>query len=190
MSDRIPEPPGGQPSRFRDDPPPPTTPLADGQERSLDPKSIAVRRIVGAITATVFAGLLFVGLAVVVYSARTGFTIGALLFFVWVAVSASLGAWAFFWPAVQHRHTFFRLDPRGLRIRRGVVWRSAISIPRSRIQHTDVSQGPIERAAGLATLIVHTAGTQHASISLAGLSQPTAYGIRDFLIVGDEPDAV
>jgi membrane protein YdbS with pleckstrin-like domain len=199
LSDRTPDPSDAQPSLFREEPEPAVAPvepparsdsLADGLERSLDPKSVTVQRIVGGVTAVIFAGLLLIGLAVVSLTSRPGFPVVVSLFLVWITVAAGLGAWAMFWPAVRYRHTFFRLDPLGLRIRRGVVWRSVTSIPRSRVQHTDVSQGPIERWADLATLIVHTAGTEHASVSLAGLPKRTAYRIRDFLIESNEPDAV
>ncbi len=81
-------------------------------------------------------------------------------------------------------------NDKGIRIRSGVVFRSVVSVPRSRVQHTDVSRGPIERSHGLATLIVHTAGTEHASVTLSGLAESDANAIRDYLIdVGDD-DAV
>ncbi len=63
-------------------------------------------------------------------------------------------------------------------------------MPKSRVQHTDVSRGPIERGLGLATLIIHTAGTEQAAVSLSGLPHADAYRIRDFLIEGGEDDAV
>ncbi len=65
---------------------------------------------------------------------------------------------------------------------------SVVTVPRSRVQHTDVSQGPIERTYDLATLIIYTAGTHYASISLGGLSHETALFIRDHLIAGGEKD--
>ena len=37
------------------------------------------------------------------------------------------------------------------------------------------TQGPLERAYGLATLVVHTAGTHNASVSLPGLGTPTRW---------------
>ena len=71
-----------------------------------------------------------------------------------------------------------------------MLWRSVSSVPRSRVQHTDVSQGPIERLFELSTLIIYTAGTEHASISLSGLPRATALEIRDHLIEGGQDDAV
>ena len=76
-----------------------------------------------------------------------------------------------------------RLDADGLEYEHGWLWRHHISVPRSRIQHTDVTQGPYERRFGLATLVVYTAGTEHASIPIEGLSHETALAFRDALLV-------
>ena len=54
----------------------------------------------------------------------------------------------------------------------------------------DVSEGPIERSFGLATLVIHTAGTEQAAVSLGGLARDTAFRVRDWLIGGGEDDAV
>jgi uncharacterized protein len=88
-------------------------------------------------------------------------------------------------PAVRYRTTWVRLDTDGLEYEHGWLWRHHISVPRSRIQHTDVTQGPYERRFGLATLVVHTAGTAHASISIEGLSHETALAFRDALLIRD-----
>ena len=57
-----------------------------------------------------------------------------------------------------------------------------ITVPLGRVQHADVSQGPIQRSFGLGTLIIHTAGTQNSSVVLSGLSQTTAIELRDQII--------
>jgi membrane protein YdbS with pleckstrin-like domain len=100
-----------------------------------------------------------------------------------VAVSAVvLAAWlAETWPPREYAHTRYRLDQDGLQVARGVYWRSITQVPRTRVQHTDVSQGPIERRYGLGTLIVYTAGTDHARIALPGLAFDTAVALRDDL---------
>ena len=52
-------------------------------------------------------------------------------------------------------------------------------VPVSRVQHIDVSQGPIERGAGVVTLSLHTAGTENSLVALPGLSRERAEEIRD-----------
>ena len=90
------------------------------------------------------------------------------------------------WPGVRYRNTSYRVDALGLTIRRGVLVRSEVSVPRTRVQHTDVNRGPVERAFGLATLVVYTAGTEHSSVLLGGLTEADAVAVRDFLIEGDD----
>lgn len=76
----------------------------------------------------------------------------------------------------------WRLDDTGLRFRRGYLWRKEILVPRSRVQHLDIERGPIERHYGLATLIVHTAGTRHHALRIAGLPDAAAVALRDALV--------
>ena len=94
------------------------------------------------------------------------------------AVGALLGAW-FGWR--RHRLTFWRLDSQSLGVRRGHMWQSESHVPVSRVQHLDLRRGPLERMAGLATLIVHTAGTRMNTVAVAGLAQADAERLRDRL---------
>jgi membrane protein YdbS with pleckstrin-like domain len=86
------------------------------------------------------------------------------------------------WPAIEHRHTWWRLNEDGLEIRRGVIWKHQICVPLARVQHADVLQGPLQRRYELGSLTVNTAGTQNASVSLIGLSHEMAVELRDQLI--------
>lgn len=90
----------------------------------------------------------------------------------------------------QFAATRWSVDDAHLRIRRGVWWRKEIHVPRSRIQHTDVTQGPLQRHYGVATFVVHTAGTTYATVSLEGLAHARAQALRDRLVVGDGDDGV
>ncbi len=66
-----------------------------------------------------------------------------------------------------------------LAISRGVWVRTRTVVPFGRVQHIDVAQGPIERRFGLATLVLHTAGTRGAAVPLPGLKQDQAEKMRD-----------
>ena len=66
-----------------------------------------------------------------------------------------------------------------LRVVRGLVFRSDTVVPFGRVQHIDVSQGPVERAYGLGTLVLHTAGNHNASVSLSGLAHADAMAMRE-----------
>ena len=168
-----------------------TTELADGSVRSLDPRYIDLQRQVGWITTGVLAALSALGLMVLLFVSDTITSVGlALVVTGIVAALASLTWFLQRWPAVDYRHASYRVDQAGLEIRGGVYFRHVINVPRSRVQHTDVSQGPVERKYGLATLAIHTAGTEHARVELSGLPHDTAVAIRDHLLPRDLIDAV
>jgi membrane protein YdbS with pleckstrin-like domain len=71
-----------------------------------------------------------------------------------------------------------------------VIWRAVSNVPRSRVQHTDVAQGPLDRKYGLGKLIIYTAGTQHSRVELPGLEHQTALAIRDHLLPRQAADVV
>ena len=50
------------------------------------------------------------------------------------------------------------------------------------MQHLDIERGPIERHFGLATLIVHTAGTRQHALRQSGLLDAEAVALRDALV--------
>lgn len=70
----------------------------------------------------------------------------------------------------------------GVLIRRGVWWRAEIFVPRARIQHTEVNQGPLDRRWGMASVSLHTAGTRLENIALPGLPRDIAEHLRDELL--------
>ena len=164
--------------------------LADGSEHSLDPRSITVHRISRSIGGAFLAIPNLIALVIFGFVGPLG-PLGMLgLFGAWVLLCVLLAAAAIWWPPLAYRHTSYKLCDRDMVIRRGVIWRSVHSLPRNRVQHTDVSQGPIDRAFELATLTIYTAGTEHASVELAGLEHGVATRIRDYLIEGGAGDAV
>jgi membrane protein YdbS with pleckstrin-like domain len=87
------------------------------------------------------------------------------------------------WRAsLAFRFTRWRLDEDGLRVRRGRFWRTEVLIPRARVQHLDIERGPIERRFGLATLVVHTAGTRLNAVRQPGFDDHDASRLRDALV--------
>ena len=104
----------------------------------------------------------------------------------WLAAAILLAWLAQKWPPIEYRYFRYRIDAQGVDIRTGVVWRRVISVPRSRVQHIDVAQGPLERRYSLATLSIYTAGTEFAKVDVPGLAYARAVKIRDHLLPGRE----
>jgi membrane protein YdbS with pleckstrin-like domain len=167
-----------------------TAPFTAGEEHQLDPRVIPMQRVAGSIVAAVLAAVTGVG-ALSAWVGNGASLLGLLVVGTLWLLFNGLSVWhTQRWPAVAYRHTWYRVDERGLEIRRGVVWRAVTNVPRSRVQHTDVAQGPLDRRYGLGTLVVHTAGTDHAKVMLEGLDHGVALAIREQLTPERGSDAV
>ncbi len=81
----------------------------------------------------------------------------------------------------RYRAWRYVLDADALVLARGVITRTETVVPVVRVQHIDVRQGLVEREHGLARLVVHTAGTHDASVTLPGLAFADAEALRDTL---------
>jgi len=163
--------------------------LVDGEEHPVDPRTVRVARIIG------FSVVLPISMAPLILF-TIGWAVGGIpapvylaILGVWLLLLASILLLAYRWPAARHRHLRYLVEEDGLCIRRGVLWRKVIWIPITRVQHTDVSQGPLQRKLGLGTLTVHTAGTAGASISLAGLEHGIASRLSQHLRPARATDA-
>ena len=164
--------------------------VADGHEHALDAQSVTVARLVAAIWGASIAMTLLAGVLVVSLMALLSGGLTLVLLAGWVVFAVLAGLLCYRWPQVRYDHIRYRVDGNGFRVRRGVLWRSVTSVPKSRVQHTDVSQGPLQRSYGLASLVIHTAGTQDSLVTLRGLPHEAAMRIRDYLLEGDDRIAV
>lgn len=108
----------------------------------------------------------------------------------WMGLAgAVLGAMLGAWRGDRHwRHTQWRLDGAGFTLRQGRFWRSETRVPQSRVQHLDLRRGPLQRRYGLSTLVIHTAGTRHSAVSVAGLDAEDAERLRDVLARQSDTD--
>ena len=66
--------------------------------------------------------------------------------------------------------------------RYGVVFRVTRSIPRVRVQHVDVTSGPIDRALGFVQVSLHVAGSAGAVLTIPGLAPAEAETLREALL--------
>ncbi|MDV3469858.1 PH domain-containing protein [Stenotrophomonas sp. C3(2023)] len=99
------------------------------------------------------------------------------------AVAGAVLAWR------RVRRTRWRLDADGLGLRRDLWWQQETRVPLSRVQHLDLRRGPLQRQAGLATLVVHTAGSRFAAVVVPGLDHTDAERLRDTLARQLDQDA-
>ncbi len=75
----------------------------------------------------------------------------------------------------------FDLREDSLYLERGVITFVETSVPFVRVQHVDTRFGPIERALGLSSLVVYTAGSRNADVRVPGLTPERARKLQDTL---------
>ena len=82
-------------------------------------------------------------------------------------------------PTARFNARGYQISHDRLRVVRGIMWHSDTIVPFGRVQHIDVDQGPIDRALGIATMTLHTAGSHNASVRLPGLGHELAVQMRE-----------
>lgn len=129
---------------------------------------------VHALVAAVIAAIL-AAIAAFLLRDALGLPLGPVLapLYLLLAVAVLLG------PARRYRALAYSFDDRDLRVARGLLVRTETVVPLVRVQHIDVSQGPVERAFGVSRLVLHTAGTMNSLVVLPGLKRADAEAMRD-----------
>jgi membrane protein YdbS with pleckstrin-like domain len=151
----------------------------------LDPRFIPLQRELGWYWTAGVSLALLVSTFIVIGPRRWYLCLA-----IWAIATPLLAYWAYRWPEIEYRHMAYHVDDDGIEIRSGVLWRAVSNVPRSRVQHTDVAQGPFDRKYGLGRLIIYTAGTQHSRVELPGLEHQTALSIRDHLLPRQSVDVI
>jgi hypothetical protein len=156
-------------------------------DQPVDARAIAVWRWATALAFTPAIAAVSIGAIATTVAgspAAIAFWIG------WPLLLGVMAAVVWKYPPARYRHLGYRIDDTGITIGDGVFWRTRSALPRMRIQHTDVSQGPLERRYGVATLKLYTAGSRFTRIELPGLEHGMAVALRDELQRHANDDAV
>lgn len=151
------------------------------ETHNVDPATISVWRAQAALGSVIAALIAAIFLLPQLESAWP-------LIAILIAIVGLTLSWI--WPPLYYRHLRYGVDDTGIVIQRGVLWRSYIALPRIRIQHTDVSQGPLQRRYGVGTLKLYTAGSRYTEIELSGLAHTEAIALRDALLAGNSVSGV
>ena len=94
------------------------------------------------------------------------------------------------------RYRVWRYEVRedSLFLERGVFTRVRTVVPYVRIQHVDVSRGPLERLLGLGSVVVYTAGSRGADVTVPGVALDRADDLqrrlKQLAIAAEGEDAV
>ncbi|MDL5360711.1 PH domain-containing protein [Halalkalicoccus sp. NIPERK01] len=128
--------------------------------RSLHPRIRIVWVLQAVLSAAILAAV--VG-AVGVFALDLG---------IWLPVAAFAGLFVLFGAHGLLRYRVWRYEVRedALYLERGVFTRVKTVVPFVRIQHVDSRRSPLERATGLASTVVYTAGSRGADVTVPGLT--------------------
>ena len=158
------------------------------EEYTTDRRSLAsivqVQWAIGAaITAVILGAITTFGLTLLDVPVQ----VGALSVLVFLALGVV-------WVGLRYRVWVYQVREDAIYLERGVVTHVRTLVPYVRIQHVDTSRGPIERALGLSTLVVYTAGSRGADVSVPGLRPHEARDlqqrIKELAIEAEGDDAL
>jgi membrane protein YdbS with pleckstrin-like domain len=95
---------------------------------------------------------------------------------------------------LRYRNWAYVVGDDGIYLERGVLTQIRTEVPLVRIQHVDSRRSALERLIGLATVVVYTAGSRGADVTIPGLTPEAAVDLRRELkrlaIAADGEDAV
>jgi membrane protein YdbS with pleckstrin-like domain len=88
----------------------------------------------------------------------------------------------------QFREKAYALREQDIAYRSGLVFRKTVLLPFNRVQHMEVTSGPLQRKFGLASLKFFTAGGSSVDLKIAGLETAEAERLRSFILSKSQGD--
>ncbi|GEM_PF-59193 len=82
------------------------------------------------------------------------------------------------WVTLRYRKWVYQVRADAIYLERGVITHRRSLVPYVRIQHVDTRRGVLERWLGLSTLVVYTAGSRGADVSIPGLEPEEARDLQ------------
>lgn len=146
--------------------------IRDEPGQQLAPEVVTVWRLTAGAVGAVLLLLL------AAFAGATGST------WAWLGTAgcgALVVAGTIWWPRASYEHFRWGVEDGVVRIQHGVLFRTQASVPAFRIQHIDLTQGPLDRWLGIRHLVVHTAAPG-ADLELPGLPAEDAPRVREQLL--------
>ena len=146
---------------------------------ALPPEALRVRRIRGGVVIAVVA--LILSIIDVTLRATTDLDIPLFPISIPAAIIIVLLIGWLPWTHLSWKAWGWRLDDATFQTRSGVYSKVWKGVPRDRVQFVEVAAGPLQRWAGLATLVVRTAGVRTPAVTVEDLRTEVAEGLREEL---------
>ena len=148
--------------------------VADLTFQHLDPRS----RTSEYIATTILFAILFIVVNIIVFSMGGGFH-----WWVWASYLTWLGLFGLSMWMVEKNYqvTGYALRQRDIVYQTGVISRAITTIPFKRIQHCEITEGPIQKLLKLASLKIYTAGGSGSDLTISGLHKEDAARVKEFI---------
>lgn len=121
------------------------------------------------------------------FTLSLGLWVGPAVFAVFAVVGLLLAV-------ARYRVWRFEVQEDAVYLERGVFTHVTSVVPFVRVQHVDSQRSPLERLAGLSSVVVYTAGSRGADVTIPGLTPDRADAIQERLrrlaIESESEDAV
>ncbi|MET0975390.1 MAG: PH domain-containing protein [Leifsonia sp.] len=151
----------------------------DGQRIELpdvDWKRVSPKYLVVAIVGRVISGLVFCGIATVLWLVAGWSWVGWLIPVIAIAFLVAIVI-----EPRRVRSIGYALRADDLVFRRGIMFQRFVAVPYGRMQLVDITRGPVSRALGLADLRFVTAAAA-TGVAIPGLDEAAAEELRDQLV--------
>jgi membrane protein YdbS with pleckstrin-like domain len=151
--------------------------------QSLHPRVRLQWILTAFVTASVLAGVVAV----------IGAALGAVSIppYVPPAIGVTLGLAGVLHAFARFDRWRYEIQEDALYLERGVITEVETAVPFVRVQHVDTQRGPVARLLGIASVVVYTAGSRGADVTVPGLTPDQAETLRNRLrelAVESEPD--
>jgi len=104
-------------------------------------------------------------------------------YLLWIPIGVALLAVLITWVAIQAAKAMgVALRDHDIAFRSGLIWRKTIILAFSRIQHVELSSGPLQRKFDLASLKFFTAGGLNVDMKIDGLRRDDAEQLRSSIL--------
>ena len=158
---------------------------------SKQPLSDNYARINAVVNISVFTILILASLTIRYFGwlDDVGMWPKALPFLHWIIMAFGFLVVTYRW--FSDKAKFYALREHDISFYSGLFFKKLVTQPACRIQHVEVSQGPLDRLAKLATLQVYSAGSGLQTFGIPGLPQALAHQLRQSLteqLVASEDD--
>lgn len=139
------------------------------------------------------AWILAASLVIIVFGVLAFVGDEAVIGIVCLTVAVLLAVFWWRWSTLVYRAYRWELDAEAVQLWSGVIVTSRSVLPRARVQNVTRTAGPVQRLAGVATVVVHSAGAHTPDIVLPHLLADDADAVRRTLLPAESdlfPDSV